>query len=171
VRICWQTFTLKEAIGSHAGSLETLVYVCEQWHYSRVFTPLTDWPCKSRPNTEGIASGEHGARNTEKEPAQTNFPFPITTGMSFNRSLWQNTGAQIGRESRAFMNEGNAFSTFWAPVINLAREPRWGRNIECTVPVFGRNFHSRMPLGCSLLLPVGTVNSIQTLKVPVKIHI
>ena len=29
------------------------------------------------------------------------------------------------------MNEGNAFSTFWAPVINLAREPRWGRNIEC----------------------------------------
>ena len=29
------------------------------------------------------------------------------------------------------MNAGNAFSTFWAPVINLAREPRWGRNIEC----------------------------------------
>ncbi len=29
------------------------------------------------------------------------------------------------------MNVGNAFSTYWAPVINLAREPRWGRNIEC----------------------------------------
>ena len=28
------------------------------------------------------------------------------------------------------MNGGNAFSTYWAPVINLAREPRWGRNIE-----------------------------------------
>lgn len=23
-----------------------------------------------------------------------------------------------------------AYSSFWAPVINLAREPRWGRNIE-----------------------------------------
>jgi beta-glucosidase-like glycosyl hydrolase len=22
------------------------------------------------------------------------------------------------------------YSTFWAPVINLAREPRWGRNLE-----------------------------------------
>ena len=28
------------------------------------------------------------------------------------------------------MNDGNAWSTYWAPVINLAREPRWGRNIE-----------------------------------------
>ena len=28
------------------------------------------------------------------------------------------------------MNVGDAWSTYWAPVINLAREPRWGRNIE-----------------------------------------
>ena len=30
----------------------------------------------------------------------------------------------------AFMNVGDAWSTYWAPVINLAREPRWGRNLE-----------------------------------------
>ena len=60
----------------------------------------------------------------------TKFAFPITTGMSFNRTLWQVTGRQIGREARAMMNVGTAYSTFWAPVINLAREPRWGRNIE-----------------------------------------
>ena len=70
----------------------------------------------------GVASG----RNTQT----TKFAFPITTGMSFNRTLWKLTGAQIGREARAMMNAGNGFSTFWAPVINLAREPRWGRNIE-----------------------------------------
>ena len=28
------------------------------------------------------------------------------------------------------MNAGNAYSTYWAPVINLVRDPRWGRNIE-----------------------------------------
>ena len=50
--------------------------------------------------------------------------------MSFNRTLWHATGAQIGREARALMNAGKAWSTFWAPVVNLAREPRWGRNIE-----------------------------------------
>jgi beta-glucosidase-like glycosyl hydrolase len=60
----------------------------------------------------------------------TKFAFPITTGMSFNRTMWQVTGRQIGKEARALMNAGKAGSTFWAPVINLAREPRWGRNIE-----------------------------------------
>ena len=62
--------------------------------------------------------------------ASTKFAFPITLGMSFNRSLWRATGNQIGREARAMMNAGNGYSTFWAPVVNLAREPRWGRNIE-----------------------------------------
>ena len=41
--------------------------------------------------------------------------------MSFNRTLWKLTGAQIGREARAMMNSGNGFSTFWAPVINLGK--------------------------------------------------
>jgi hypothetical protein len=28
-------------------------HVCDQWHSSRVSTPLTSWHCKLRPNTEG----------------------------------------------------------------------------------------------------------------------
>ena len=76
--------------------------------------------------THGISH----VRNDAKTPYETNFAFPITTGMSFNRTLWTVTGRQIGREARAFMNVGNAWSTYWAPVVNLAREPRWGRNIE-----------------------------------------
>lgn len=36
----------------------------------------------------------------------TKFAFPITTAMSFNRTLWFATGAQIGREGRALMNAG-----------------------------------------------------------------
>ena len=54
-----------------------------------------------------------------------------TTAGSFNRSVWKATGHAIGVEARAFMNAGHAYSTYWAPVINLAREPRWGRNLEC----------------------------------------
>ena len=74
----------------------------------------------------GVASG----RNTQT----TKFAFPITTGMSFNRTLWQLTGRQIGREARAMMNAGNGYSTFWAPVINLAREPRWGASTRMRPP-------------------------------------
>jgi pre-mRNA-splicing factor SYF2/beta-D-xylosidase 4 len=71
-------------------------------------------------------SGASSGRKTQT----TKFAYPITTGMAFNRSLWYATGAHIGGEARALMNAGESFSTFWAPVINLAREPRWGRNIE-----------------------------------------
>ena len=28
------------------------------------------------------------------------------------------------------MNAGEAYSTLWTPVVNLARDPRWGRNVE-----------------------------------------
>jgi xylan 1,4-beta-xylosidase len=75
--------------------------------------------------------GVSHVNNTGSTPASTNFAFPITTTASFNRSLWHATGAAIAREARAFMNAGHAYSTYWAPVVNLAREPRWGRNLEC----------------------------------------
>ena len=79
--------------------------------------------------THGI-SDKH-ANFSDSTPAATNFAFPITAAASFNRSLWAATGAAISTEARAFMNAGHAYSTYWAPVVNLAREPRWGRNLEC----------------------------------------
>ena len=55
--------------------------------------------------THGV--GAHGHETT-------NVAFPITTAMSFNRSLWKATGALIGTEARALMNLGNgAGSDFW----------------------------------------------------------
>jgi len=73
---------------------------------------------------------EEASTGVSNNHQTTKFAYPITTGMSFNRTLWQLTGRQIGHEARALMNQGLAGSTYWAPVINLAREPRWGRNIE-----------------------------------------
>jgi pre-mRNA-splicing factor SYF2/beta-D-xylosidase 4 len=66
-----------------------------------------------------------------KSRGTTKFAYPITTGMSFNRSLWRATGNQIGREARAMMNVGQVYSTFWAPVINLAREVQCPRCPRC----------------------------------------
>ena len=75
--------------------------------------------------TSGVANGAHGA-----DGFHTHFAYPVTTGMAFNRSLWRVTGEAIGREARALMNAGKAYSTLWTPVVNLARDPRWGRNVE-----------------------------------------
>lgn len=76
--------------------------------------------------THGVASGGSVARSQ--------FAMPITTAQSFNRSLWRATAAQIGRESMALNNGGQGFSTYWAPVVNLARSPKWGRNLEVRPP-------------------------------------
>ena len=78
--------------------------------------------------THGISHVRDGPGSST--PDETNFALPITTGGAFNRTMWALTGHAIGVEARAFMNAGNAYSTYWAPVINLVRDPRWGRNIE-----------------------------------------
>jgi hypothetical protein len=64
-------------------------------------------------------------------PGATNTALPITTSCSFNRSMWKATGNLIGREGRAFMNAGLSGSTFWTPVINIVRDPRWVSQMIC----------------------------------------
>ena len=55
----------------------------------------------------------------------------MTLASSFNRSLWRATAAALGREARAFYNLGGANGqTFWAPMANTVRDPRWGRNLQ-----------------------------------------
>ncbi len=76
-------------------------------------TPAYNWWSEA---STGVANEIH-----HSSTQTTKFAFPITTGMSFNRTLWRVTGAQIGREARAMMNAGNGFSSFWAPVINLGK--------------------------------------------------
>ena len=59
----------------------------------------------------------------------TSWPSPIGIAASYNKSLFQALGRLTSDEARAGEVSG---STFWAPNINIARDPRWGRN--CEVP-------------------------------------
>ncbi|KAK8930507.1 putative beta-D-xylosidase 7 [Platanthera zijinensis] len=61
----------------------------------------------------------------------TSFPQVILTAASFNPFLWYRIGEAIGTEARALYNAGQAEGlTFWAPNINIFRDPRWGRGQE-----------------------------------------
>eukprot|EP01046_Picozoa_sp_COSAG06_P031497 COSAG06_NODE_3071_length_5894_cov_6.093701_4_plen_178_part_00 len=87
-------------------------------------------PRLSIPAWDWWSEGTHGVKGSYNAPPHTVFPFPITTAMAFNRSLWHATAQHIAREGRSEFNEGRFDGlTYWAPVINLARDPRWGRNI------------------------------------------
>ncbi|KVH92394.1 Glycoside hydrolase family 3 [Cynara cardunculus var. scolymus] len=63
-------------------------------------------------------------------PAATSFPQVILTTASFNRTLWFSIASAIAVEARAMYNGGQAGLTFWAPTINVFRDPRWGRGQE-----------------------------------------
>ncbi|OVA14621.1 Glycoside hydrolase [Macleaya cordata] len=61
----------------------------------------------------------------------TSFPQVILTASSFDTHLWYRIGQAIGIEARAVYNVGQALGiTFWAPNINIFRDPRWGRGQE-----------------------------------------
>ena len=67
---------------------------------------------------------------SESTPNATSFPQVITTASSWNTSLFHAIGQVVGTEARAFSNLGHAGLTFWAPNVNIFRDPRWGRGEE-----------------------------------------
>ncbi|DBA00626.1 TPA: hypothetical protein N0F65_007755 [Lagenidium giganteum] len=63
-------------------------------------------------------------------PYATSFPQVISVAASFNATLFHRIGDAISTEARAFYSAGNAGLTYWAPNINIFRDPRWGRGQE-----------------------------------------
>ena len=70
----------------------------------------------------------------------TSFPHAQLLAATFNRSLWSAVGDRISTEARAWHNvwqDGKSQTmgafhalSFFAPDINLCRDPRWGRCLE-----------------------------------------
>ena len=71
-----------------------------------------------------------GIKFQNPTPVATCFPQVIGLANAFNRALVRSIGSAIATEARAFYNQGHAGLTFWAPNINIYRDPRWGRGQE-----------------------------------------
>ena len=56
----------------------------------------------------------------------TALPAPIAMGSTWNKELLHETGRLIGREARAL-----GYTNVYVPILDLARDPRWGRVVEC----------------------------------------
>ncbi|MEN6626374.1 MAG: glycoside hydrolase family 3 N-terminal domain-containing protein [Candidatus Sumerlaeia bacterium] len=66
--------------------------------------------------------GIHGIRQT----GATDFPTPPAMGASFDRELVREIARATGREARA-----TGYTNIYAPILDLSRDPRWGRCEEC----------------------------------------
>ena len=60
----------------------------------------------------------------------TSFPNSVALGSAWDPSLMQREASAIADEGRAFNATGTKGLTFWSPVVEPLRDPRWGRTGE-----------------------------------------
>jgi beta-glucosidase len=56
----------------------------------------------------------------------TSFPAQIGIGCTWNKNLVQKIGEITGKEAKAL-----GYTNIYAPILELSRDPRWGRVVEC----------------------------------------
>ncbi len=66
--------------------------------------------------------GIHGLNHDRATP----LPAPIGIGSTWDKSLVRQAGIIAGREAKAL-----GYTNVYAPILDLARDPRWGRVLEC----------------------------------------
>ncbi|CAH1443281.1 unnamed protein product [Lactuca virosa] len=94
----------------------------------RLGIPAYEWWSEA---LHGVSNSGYGIRFNGTIKSATSFPQVILTAASFDARLWYRIGQAIGLEARAVYNQGQANGmTFWAPNINVFRDPRWGRGQE-----------------------------------------
>ncbi|PIN21658.1 Non-reducing end alpha-L-arabinofuranosidase [Handroanthus impetiginosus] len=93
----------------------------------RLGIPPYEWWSES---LHGIATDGPGISFNGTIKSATIFPQVILTTAAFNRSLWAAVASAIAVEAMAMQNVGQAGLTFFAPNINIFRDPRWGRGQE-----------------------------------------
>ncbi|CAN1190357.1 Probable beta-D-xylosidase 7 [Linum perenne] len=97
----------------------------------RLGIPSYQWWSEALHGVAYIASVPQGIRFNGSIQAATSFPQVIVSAASFDSLLWYRIGQAVGKEARAIYNAGQATGmTFWAPNINIYRDPRWGRGQE-----------------------------------------
>ena len=60
----------------------------------------------------------------------TSFPQAVAMGSTWDPDLIFSVGTAISDEARAYNVAFGKGLTYWSPTINIARDPRWGRNEE-----------------------------------------
>jgi beta-glucosidase-like glycosyl hydrolase len=71
-----------------------------------------------------------GANSNAGIEGPTSFPNSVALGSAWDPSLMQREAAAIADEARSFFAAGGKGLTYWSPVVEPIRDPRWGRTGE-----------------------------------------
>ena len=95
--------------------------------------------------------GIHGLNHTKATP----LPAPIAIGSTWNRALVRRAGEIAGEEAKLI-----GYSNVYAPILDVARDQRWGRTLEC----YGEDPYLVAELGREMALGIQSKGVASTLK-------
>lgn len=104
----------------------------------KVFQMLHTAPSIDRLNVKAYNWWNEGLHGVARAGIATVFPQAIGLAATFDEDLMETIGDAIATEGRAKFNMQQEFGdtdiykglTFWAPNVNIFRDPRWGRGHE-----------------------------------------
>jgi beta-glucosidase len=85
----------------------------------------------------------------------TALPAPIAIGSTWDKNIINKAGHIVGREAKAL-----GYTNVYVPILDLARDPRWGRVVEC----YGEDPFLVTELGKQMVLGVQSEGVASTLK-------
>jgi len=85
----------------------------------------------------------------------TSLPAPIGIGSTWDKALVRQAGDIVGREAQAL-----GYTNVYAPILDLARDPRWGRTVEC----YGEDPFLVAEMGKQMVLGIQEQGVASTLK-------
>lgn len=85
----------------------------------------------------------------------TSLPAPIGVGSTWNKDLIYQAGRVVGKEAKVL-----GYTNVYSPILDLARDPRWGRVVEC----YGEDPFLVAELGKQMTLGIQQEHVASTLK-------
>jgi beta-glucosidase len=85
----------------------------------------------------------------------TSVPAPISIGSTWDKQLVRLAGETVGREAKAL-----GYTNIYAPILDPARDPRWGRVVEC----YGEDPFLIAELGKQMVMGIQNQGVASTLK-------
>lgn len=95
--------------------------------------------------------GIHGLTHDRATP----LPAPIGIGSTWNKNIVLQAGEIVGREAKAL-----GYTNVYAPILDPARDPRWGRVVEC----YGEDPFLIAELGKQMVIGIQNEGVASTLK-------
>lgn len=129
----WKTKIWKDGIGNIDEHLNTTTfrpqtntkYSFPHSKHANAINTVQRWFIEQTRLGIPVDFSNEGIHGLAHEKA-TSLPAPIGIGSTWNKDLIYKAGRIVGREAKVL-----GYTNVYSPILDLARDPRWGRVVEC----------------------------------------